>query len=52
MSRMTEHSILTELHTNGNITLHVHLAASIVGMWYAPYENPHTITFQQLFQQL
>ena len=32
----TEHAIQIEIELNGNITLHIHLAASEFGMWYAP----------------
>jgi hypothetical protein len=45
----TEYSIETEIELNGNITLHIHLASSEFGMWYAPYEHAHTIQFEQLF---
>ncbi|CAF1044463.1 unnamed protein product [Rotaria sp. Silwood1] len=45
----TEHSIQVELETNGNITIHVHLAASEFGLWYAPYESACTIRFEDLF---
>ncbi|CAF0824229.1 unnamed protein product [Rotaria sordida] len=45
----TEHTIEVELETNGNITIHVHLAASIFGLWYAPYEPARTIQFEDLF---
>lgn len=45
----TEHAIAVEIELNGNITLHVYLAASEFGMWYAPYEQPRTIRFEDLF---
>jgi hypothetical protein len=45
----TEHAIEVELESNGNITLHIHLAASEFGMWYAPYEHARTIKFEELF---
>ncbi|CAF3088390.1 unnamed protein product [Rotaria sp. Silwood2] len=45
----TEHAIEVELETNGNITLHIHLAASEFGFWYAPYEHARTIKFEELF---
>jgi hypothetical protein len=46
----TEHAIEVELESNGNITLHIHLAASEFGMWYAPYEHARTIRFEELFK--
>ena len=45
----TEHAIEVELESNDNITVHIHLAASEFGMWYAPYENARTIRFEELF---
>jgi hypothetical protein len=45
----TEHAIEIELELNGNITLHIHLATSEFGMWYAPYEHAQTIRFEELF---
>lgn len=45
----TEHAIEVEIELNGNITLHIHLAASEFGMWYAPYEHARTIRFEELF---
>jgi hypothetical protein len=45
----TEHTIEVEIESNGNISIHIHLAASEFGMWYAPYEHPRTIKFNDLF---
>jgi hypothetical protein len=45
----TEHVIEVEIESNGNITIHIHLAASEFGMWYAPYEHARTIRFEELF---
>jgi hypothetical protein len=46
----TEHAIEVELESNGNITLHIYLAASEFGMWYAPYEHARAIRFEELFK--
>ena len=45
----TEHAIAVEIEPNGDITLHIYLAAREIGMWYAPYEQARTIRFEDLF---
>lgn len=46
----TEHALEVEIELNGNITIHIHLAASEFGLWYAPFRSALTIQFDDLFK--
>ena len=45
----TEYALEVEIELNGNIIVHIHLAASEFGLWNAPHSSAQTIHFEDFF---